>query len=716
MSSADFISIAHRLLRQKLRPFFPPLAPLQSINLRAALYRGLTELKKNGIFGREVILRKTMLDECKGDKFEEVLRLFAVAVLREEARRRLHSTSATPTRYIEVLTAPEDLSTEQRERLLPLLLAHRKGLQGQLNKSRRLDGEFRDEMRHLEDARVKLKEKRKAMLERERQLPSITQQELDSISNGVQAAWTGNEQWAEVLLRGGPSNLELPLTGNSTRDGAQQICGTTENEPLTHPPNNLLAGLNEKIEKHHSRLRKWTEFRDSMEKSRKDPKGENPVELRKPLLNFSAHQGLRPGIPRRDSVVSAEKVAQVPSSHFEIIEAMRADLANLRGYNSLRKLPTTKPNSQYYLKEDVSQKHNSTTTISNAVGPLGEGIQGDSEIFHGDGTTGQSNRQAAEYDVWQQDVFKDGEDYFSHVQSDGTEGASAIGNTHTAQQPLKPNRASIPKDSVEQSNTSLPEASKCHFTEASIIQLSPVFRNRHDEVSSATLTQGNLPSSPQSRQLLHSQITPEQPTDPFPTKSQRDIFSPANFPPSYSPPKAMGITLLERTRQSMALLPSSTATAPLKQAHQTPTSQNNHHQKNLNLKHPRRSSSSSTTFPQTHSTTATIPKHPQPPTRAKTTPNPKFPTIITISSKPKAKAKPPTTQKSSSASSSVFHYSTPRRRASNRDQDPDADAGVDLFSEQADYASVFKSRPRVAVSPPAVSSSPERNPAPEGGE
>ena len=53
---------------EKLQPFFPPLEPLQSINLRAALYRCLDGLKKSGILGRDVVLRKTMLDELQTDR------------------------------------------------------------------------------------------------------------------------------------------------------------------------------------------------------------------------------------------------------------------------------------------------------------------------------------------------------------------------------------------------------------------------------------------------------------------------------------------------------------------------------------------------------------------------------------------------------------------------------------------------------------------------
>ena len=53
------------------------------MNLRAALFRVLSDLKKNGDLGRESILRKSMLDDCKGDKFDELLALFSTAVLRK---------------------------------------------------------------------------------------------------------------------------------------------------------------------------------------------------------------------------------------------------------------------------------------------------------------------------------------------------------------------------------------------------------------------------------------------------------------------------------------------------------------------------------------------------------------------------------------------------------------------------------------------------------
>src|SRR5690242_9928153 len=67
---------------QKLKPFFPPLDQVQSINLRAALLRSLELAKKSGALGRDAIVRKTMLDECRGERLEEVLSAFSSAVLK----------------------------------------------------------------------------------------------------------------------------------------------------------------------------------------------------------------------------------------------------------------------------------------------------------------------------------------------------------------------------------------------------------------------------------------------------------------------------------------------------------------------------------------------------------------------------------------------------------------------------------------------------------
>ncbi|KAI9655444.1 MAG: hypothetical protein M1831_004859 [Alyxoria varia] len=88
--------------QQKFKPFFPALEPLQSIKLRSALFQALNTLKHGGNLGRECVLRKSLLDDCQGDRFEELLYSFSTAVLRRVSIR---------SRENAILTVGERLAT-----------------------------------------------------------------------------------------------------------------------------------------------------------------------------------------------------------------------------------------------------------------------------------------------------------------------------------------------------------------------------------------------------------------------------------------------------------------------------------------------------------------------------------------------------------------------------------------------------------------------------
>ena len=136
---------------QKLQPFFPPLEPLQSLNLRAALYRCLNDLKKNGVLGRESVLRKTMLDECKGEKFFELLALFSNAVLKKALaaqKSNSHDEGAAVARRLATATA---LPRDQQASLLPLAIAHKAALVNVLKRKDEKRRRFAEFEKQLED-------------------------------------------------------------------------------------------------------------------------------------------------------------------------------------------------------------------------------------------------------------------------------------------------------------------------------------------------------------------------------------------------------------------------------------------------------------------------------------------------------------------------------------------------------------------------------------
>lgn len=81
-----------------------------------------------------------MLDECKGEKFEEVLGAFSTLVLQ---RVLAAEQDLEPTRARRLALA-QRLTSEEQQSLLPLAIAHRSSLSALLRKKARLRHKYRE--------------------------------------------------------------------------------------------------------------------------------------------------------------------------------------------------------------------------------------------------------------------------------------------------------------------------------------------------------------------------------------------------------------------------------------------------------------------------------------------------------------------------------------------------------------------------------------------
>ncbi|KIW19751.1 hypothetical protein PV08_00325 [Exophiala spinifera] len=182
--------------REKLQPHFPPSTPKDSLNLRAALYRSLTELKKNAALSRETVLRKTMLDECKGDKFEEMLASFGMLVLRKKAdAHRLHSGVGVKATH----NGLQNVGTEQ---IVPIMLAHRVSLRNTLQRRQTLKRSAAaqmDEIRQLREAIAA-----RTALVSQNALPDeeLGEDEYDALKDRLNRAFAMDRRWVTFLLEG----------------------------------------------------------------------------------------------------------------------------------------------------------------------------------------------------------------------------------------------------------------------------------------------------------------------------------------------------------------------------------------------------------------------------------------------------------------------------------------------------------------------------------
>ncbi|KAI0196027.1 HAUS augmin-like complex subunit 6 N-terminus-domain-containing protein [Xylaria flabelliformis] len=249
--------------QNKLRPFYPPADQVQSINLRAALVRSLETAKKNGVLGRDVLIRKTMLDECKGERLEEVLAVFSSAVLKKlVAERSLNSGPEHRPTISETISLENWGYSGNRIELNGLLLAHKASLKSILAKK----NAARQKYRSFEEL-LALKER--GIARRREQAKSNAQDALMELSDTQSAevrrilrnTWAGNEQWVDGLLGGSSSQRSGLLT--TSFDNVWSGVQTGNITDLEEQTAGLLEQLEQRVHRQKSRLQKWEDFRKS---------------------------------------------------------------------------------------------------------------------------------------------------------------------------------------------------------------------------------------------------------------------------------------------------------------------------------------------------------------------------------------------------------------------------------------------------------------------
>lgn len=323
-------SFAHAdTLLQKLQPFFPPADQLQSTNLRAALLRCLDQAKKNGVLGRDTVLRKTMLDECKGERLEEILAVFSSAVLKktvtkEQSKDRKHAAIAHN------LALEKRGYSGDRMEYSPLILAHRSSL--------------RDKLSHKNSARAQYKEIAELLNSKEREIASRRQQleisqeqeinlslsEDDKIQlrRAVRNNWTGNERWMEALLYGDAKSrqdkmLTTPFDRVWRRVRADRL------DELKGHSGGLLEQLNERVHVQKERLHKWQNFHKEMfgdVTSEPERQGGARIDRQKGIdLGFEIHASLQLGrmSPRK---LTPMKSTPLPGEYGTLLEDMHTEL------------------------------------------------------------------------------------------------------------------------------------------------------------------------------------------------------------------------------------------------------------------------------------------------------------------------------------------------------------------------------------------------------
>ncbi|KAI0542948.1 HAUS augmin-like complex subunit 6 N-terminus-domain-containing protein [Xylaria digitata] len=352
----------HNDAQNKLRPFYPPADQVQSINLRAALVRSLEAAKKNGVLGRDVLIRKTMLDECKGERLEEVLAVFSSAVLKKlVAERALNSGPEYRPTISESISLENWGYTGDRTELNGLLLAHKASLRSILEKKRAAREKYRDfgEFLAVKERGVSRRQEQARLSSQDGSIV-VSDTERAEVRRILRNNWAGNEQWVDGLL-GGHSSQKRGLLSTPFDEvwGGVQAGNITD---LEGRATGLLEQLEQRVFCQKTRLQKWEDFRRSTFGDVRPRVARNPPPREKKpenSLDFTAHLNID-----FNELMSSSNVEfdNPPPEYATMINGLTKELGELKSrkipdfsslITSTRRRPVSITSAQFIPEEPV---------------------------------------------------------------------------------------------------------------------------------------------------------------------------------------------------------------------------------------------------------------------------------------------------------------------------------------------------------------------------
>lgn len=268
-----------------------------------------------------------MLDECRGDRLEEVLAVFSSAVLKKlVAERALNSGHEYRPTISEKISLENWGYSGDRTELNALMLAHKVSLTSLLSKknvARTKYHEFEEVLATKERGLVQRKEQ--AKLAAEKPEAKASEKSKAEVHRIIRTNWTGNDEWTNSLLLNDTHLGKDGLLASNFDDvwaGVQE--GPISN--LADQNTGLLEQLDNRVRMQRARLEKWDDFRKKMFGNMPLQPIKEVKEKTKPKavdLGFTAH--LKLGL---DQVKTRDRMPldTPPPQYAKLLDGMKAEL------------------------------------------------------------------------------------------------------------------------------------------------------------------------------------------------------------------------------------------------------------------------------------------------------------------------------------------------------------------------------------------------------
>lgn len=531
---------------QKLQPFFPALDQLQSSNLRAALLRCLDQAKKDGVLGRDAVLRKTMLDECRGERLEEILAVFSSAVLKKVvAEQQLNSKDHPAAAQTLALERRGHLG--ERSQLTPLILAHRVSLRAKLDHKAASKSKYKY-FADLLDLKERSIAERRERIATKSHAPTISEEERSAVRRAVRNNWAGSEHWMEALLCGDTKSRKDGLLTAPFPRVWRRVRSARLGE-LEDKSGGLLEQLDRRVHVQQERLGKWQSFRREMFGTGPDQsqlKG-STEQLGRPKgidLGFGVHESLQLG---RMSPRKLTGINHLPmdGDYQDLLKGLQRELRDINQISTRSSFGWLRQHTQP-LKLSKQSGSTSEKTVDESVSELSELEE---ELAKPPVTTNRplstSSQQPSEGSTDSDATSK------QHKRFSRPKLPQPLSSMHA----FRPKAQSIEISPTEPSKPQLPMRS----TKPSSPRRSPVREAKRKSPPPTRSPTRSIPPSPTRSRPHNSPPRPTQSPEelpPSPTQMQADQILASMNATSPSPVKQPRprhtLSLAERTRLSMA--------------------------------------------------------------------------------------------------------------------------------------------------------------------
>jgi hypothetical protein len=268
-----------------------------------------------------------MLDECKGDKFFEVLAFFSNVVLKKTLAAQ--SGNKRRTGIASILSTATTLPYDKQISLLPLAIAHKVALVNVLKKKEEKRTRFTEFEVTLNAKRDEINQRLKQCKATPRSRTSLVpEKEAAAIKKQLKDNWIGNQKWLDTMLHGDDVQAGNAFLSGHFQDVWYLVEKGQKLENVAAEAG-LLENLQSRVQEQQVRLKKWKSFHETMLKE-ETKLSTSPSNASPPAkeLRFDDHLPLQLR-SAKDSETQLVNRGPLPPGYQNIVSDMEAELSRI---------------------------------------------------------------------------------------------------------------------------------------------------------------------------------------------------------------------------------------------------------------------------------------------------------------------------------------------------------------------------------------------------